>query len=162
MRGDDGKDYEAEYFGFEDLEPGTGVTLSRWGDRDWMIELEDDWSLFDGEPDVLAGVYTTKDGLVLDELSVRLAGGRVWSFGYAVHNPNGSTMYFDPAPFVLKTADGAEINTAAPHVPADEVWAENVTRVSTTIMSPELVHLGDEISFWYDGTFLGTVTAREF
>jgi hypothetical protein len=29
-------------------------------------------------------------------------------------------------------------------------------------MSPELVHLGDEISFWYDGAFLGTVIAEEF
>ncbi len=162
VRGDDGKDYEAEYIGFEDLEPGTVVTLSQRGGRDWMIELENGWSRPDGKPDVPAGVYTTKDGLVLDELSVRLAGGRVWSFGYAVHNPNDRTMYFDPTPFVLKTADGTELRTAASHVSADEVWANNVTRVSTTIMSPELVHLGDEISFWYDGTFLGTVTAREF
>ena len=63
---------------------------------------------------------------------------------------------------MLKTADGTEIKTAASYVSADEVWAGNVTRVSTTIMSPELVHLGDEISFWYDGSFLGTVIAKEF
>ncbi len=42
VRGDDGRDYEAGYIGFEELEPGTEVTLSQWGGRDWMIEPEDD------------------------------------------------------------------------------------------------------------------------
>ena len=59
------------------------------------------------------GVYTTADGIVIDELSVRLAGGRTWSFGYALRNPRGETMFFDPSLFVLKTADGTEIKTAA-------------------------------------------------
>ena len=44
VRGEDGRDYEAEYIGFEDLEPGTEVILSQWFDGDWMIELENDWS----------------------------------------------------------------------------------------------------------------------
>ena len=127
-----------------------------------MIELKEDRGQTDSKPEIPKGVYTTADGIVIDELSVRLAGGRIWSFGYAIHNPNDKTMYFDPSPFVLKTADGTEIKTAAPYVSADEVWANNVTRVSATIMSPELVNLGDEISFWYDGTFLGTVIAQEF
>ena len=162
VRGDDGELYEAEYIGFEDLEPGVNVTLSRWGDRDWTIELENGWPRSDDTLEIPKGAYTTADGIVIDELSVRLTGGRIWSFGYAIHNPNDRTMYFDPSPFVLKTADGTEIKTAAPYVSADEVWANNVTRVSTTIMSPELVNLGDEISFWYDGTFLGTVIAQEF
>ena len=160
VRGDDGELYEAEYIGFEDLEPGVKVTLSQRGGRDWRIEREENRSW--PEPEIPAGVYTTADGIVIDELSVRLSGGRIWSFGYAIHNPNDKTMYFDPSPFVLKTADGTEIKTTAPYVSADEVWANNVTRVSTTITSPELVNLGDEISFWYNGTFLGTVTAREF
>lgn len=162
VRGDDGELYEAEYIGFEDLEPGAKVTLSQRGGRDWMIELKEDRGQTDSKPEIPKGVYTTADGIVIDELSVRLAGGRIWSFGYAIHNPNDKTMYFDPSPFVLKTADGTEIKTAAPYVSADEVWANNVTRVSATIMSPELVNLGDEISFWYDGTFLGTVIAQEF
>lgn len=161
VRGDDGELYEGEYIGFEDLEPGDEVTLSRRG-SDWRIEKEDDWSWPHNEPKIPEGVYTTTDGIVIDELSVRLAGGRSWSFGYALHNPKDETMYFDPSPFVLKTADGTEIKTAAPYVSKDEIWANNVTRVSVTIMSPELVNLGDEISFWYDGTFLGTVTAQEF
>lgn len=161
VRGYDGELYEGEYIGFEALDPGAEVTLSRRG-SDWWIEKEDDWSWSHDEPALPEGVYTTADGIVIDELSVRLAGGRIWSFGYALHNPNNETMYFDPSPFVLKTADGTEIRTAAPYVSADEIWANNVTRVSTTIMSPELVNLGDEISFWYNGTFLGTVISQEF
>lgn len=162
VKADDGTLYEAEYIGFEDLRPGTAIVLSQRGGRDWMIELKEDRGQTDSKPETPEGVYTTADGIVIDELSVRLAGGRIWSFGYAIHNPNDKTMYFDPSPFVLKTADGTEIKTAAPYVSADEVWANNVTRVSTTIMSPELVNLGDEISFWYDGAFLGTVIAQEF
>lgn len=162
VRADDGTLYEAEYIGFEELSPGEEVTLSKRGGRDWMIEREDDWSWHSSTPEIPAGAYTTADGIVVDELSVRLAGGRTWSFGYALHNPHDKTMTFDPSLFVLKTADGTEIRTAAPYVSADEIWANNVTRTSTTIMSPDLVHLGDEISFWYDGVFLGTVTAKEF
>ena len=162
VRVDDGTLYEAEYIGFEDLEPGTAVILSQWGGRDWTIELKDASSRPHSKPQIPAGVYTTADGIVIDELSVHLAGGQTWGFGYALHNPGDKTVYFDPSPFVLKTADGTEIKTAASYVSADEVWAGNVTRVSTTIMSPELVHLGDEISFWYDGSFLGTVIAQEF
>ena len=161
VRGDDGTLYEGEYIGFEKLEAGVEVTLSKRG-MDWSIDPVDQRPSFSDAPTTPAGVYTTADGIVIDELGVELAGGRTWSFSYALHNPTDKTMYFDPSPFVLKTADGTEIKTAAPYVSADEIWANNVTRVSTTIMSPELLQLGDEISFWYDGTFLGTVTAREF
>ena len=71
-------------------------------------------------------------------------------------------MFFDPSLFVLKTADGTEIKTAAALVSSDEIWPNNVTRASVTIMSPELVRLGDAISFWYNGAFLETVIAQEF
>ena len=71
-------------------------------------------------------------------------------------------MFFDPSLFVLKTADGTEIKTAAALVSPDEIWPNNVTRASVTIMSPELVRLGDAISFWYNGAFLETAIAQEF
>ena len=44
--GEDGELYEGEYFfGFEDLEPGTEVIVSKMG-KDWRIELEDPWSMY--------------------------------------------------------------------------------------------------------------------
>ena len=161
VRGDDGALYEGEYIGFEKLEAGAEVTLSKRG-MDWSIDPVDQRPSFSDAPTTPAGVYTTADGIVIDELSVRLAGGRTWSFGYTLHNPRGETMVFDPSLFVLKTADGTEIKTAAPLVSPDEVWANNVTRTSVTIMCPELVRLGDAISFWYNGVFLETVIAQEF
>ena len=162
VRADDGTLFEAEYIGFQDLEPGARVTLSQRGGQRWSIETEDIRPLHDSAQKKPEGVYTTADGIVIDELSVRLAGGRTWSFGYALHNPRGETMVFDPSLFVLKTADGTEIKTAAPLVSPDEIWSNNVTRSSVTILSPELVRLGDAISFWYNGTFLETVIAQEF
>ncbi len=162
VRADDGTLFEAEYIGFQDLEPGVRVTLSQRGGRRWSIETEEIRPSQDSAQKNPEGVYTTADGIVIDELSVRLAGGRTWSFGYALHNPRGETMVFDPSLFVLKTADGTEIKTAASLVSPDEIWANNVTRTSVTIMSPELVRLGDAISFWYNGVFLETVIAQEF
>ena len=162
VRADDGTLYEAEYIGFQDLEPGARVTLSQRGGQRWSIEPEDVRPSHDSAQIIPEGVYTTTDGIVIDELSVRLAGGRTWSFGYALHNPRGETMFFDPSLFVLKTADGTEIKTAAALVSPDEIWPNNVTRASVTIMSPELVRLGDAISFWYNGAFLETVIAQEF
>ena len=86
VRADDGTLFEAEYIGFQNLEPGVRVTLSQRGGQRWSIEPEDVRPSQDSAQKIPEGVYTTADGIVIDELSVRLAGGRTWSFGYALHN----------------------------------------------------------------------------
>ena len=160
MRTDSGDTMECEYIGFEDLEPGTQVVLSKRG-RGWMIELPFKWGSAKDEPQ--EHLYTTKDGVTLDDLDVRLAGGRIWSFAYTLANPTAKDAAFDPSLFVLKRADGTEIPTMARAVSKDQVSAGTTYfRISINIGKADAVSLGEEVSFWYDGVFLGTVTAREF
>ena len=160
VRTDSGDRMECEYIGFEDLAPGTGVVLSKWG-RGWMIELPFSWGSADDEP--VEHLYTTKDGVTLDDPDVRLAGGRIWSFAYTLANPTAKDAEFDPSLFVLKRADGTEIPTMARAVSGDRVSAGTTYyRVSINIGNADALKLGEEVSFWYDGVFLATVTAREF
>ena len=154
--------YECEYIGFEDLAPGCKVTMEKWG-RDWMIEPADDGPASAPAAETPAPLYTTKDGITLDDLSVQLAGGKVWSFSCTLTNPTAKDAELDPSLFVLRRADGTELKTMAPYVSKDRVSAGTTYfRTSITIGKAEAVQMGEEISFWYDGTFLGTATAREF
>jgi hypothetical protein len=154
--------YECEYIGFEELAPGTAVTMEKWG-RDWMIKPADNGFSSAPAAETPAPLYTTKDGVTLDDLSVQLAGGKVWSFSYTLANPTEKDAEFDPSLFTLKRADGTELVTLAPYVSRDQVHAGTTYfRISITIGRAETVKLGEEISFWYDGNFLGTVTAKEF
>lgn len=106
--------------------------------------------------------YTLANGLTIDELSVVLAGGKMWSFGYALENPTGSVQSFDPSKFVLRNADGIAVSTYASYVSADEVKPGVPLRTSVNIGMKDALNLGDEIYFFYDGIFLGTAVAREF
>ena len=106
--------------------------------------------------------YTLSNGLTIDELSVVLAGGRMWSFGYALENPTGSLQTFDPSKFELRNSDGIAVSTYASFVSADEVKPGVPLRTSVNIGMKDALNLGDEIYFFYDGVFLGTAVAREF
>ena len=160
VRTDSGDTMECEYIGFEDLAPGTGVVLSKWG-RGWMIELPFSWGSADDKPE--EHLYDTKDGVTLDDPDVRLAGGRIWSFAYTLANPTEKDAEFDPSLFVLRRSDGTEIPTMARAVSKDRVSAgTRYFRVSINIGKADAVKLGEEVSLWYDGVFLATVTAREF
>lgn len=160
VRAEDGALYECEYIGFEELEPGTEVTVSKWG-RDWMAEPSSGWGPAPAETE--PPLFTTAEGITLDDLSVQLAGGSVWSFSCTLTNPTGKDAEFDPSLFTLKHADGTELKTMAPYVSGDLLRAGTTYyRISITIGKADAVELGEEISFWYDGTFLRTVTAKEF
>ena len=159
-----GETYQCQHYGFEELEPGTEVRLSPLG-KSWRIEPADDGLGFSSGPaaETPPPLYTTADGITLDDPVVRLAGGRLWSFAYTLANPTDKDAEFDPSLFVLKRADGTELRTMAGYVSRDQVQAGTTYyRVSITIGKADAVRLGEEISFWYDGTFLGTVTASEF
>ena len=91
-----------------------------------------------------------------------LAGGRMWSFGYALENPTGSLQTFDPSKFELRNSDGIAVSTYASFVSADEVKPGVPLRTSVNIGMKDALNLGDEIYFFYDGVFLGTAVAREF
>ena len=106
--------------------------------------------------------YTLPNGLTIDELSVDLASGRIWSFGYALENPTGTAQSFDPSKFVLRDAEGTAVKTYASFVSADEVKPGVPLRTSVNIGTADALNLGDEIYFFYDGVFLGTAVAREF
>ena len=106
--------------------------------------------------------YTLSNGLTIDELSVVLAGGRMWSFGYALQNPTGTVQSFDPSGFVLRNADGTAVSTYASFVSADEVKPGVPLRTSVSIGMKDALNPGDEIYFFYDGVFLGTAVAKEF
>ena len=106
--------------------------------------------------------FTLSNGLKIDELSVVLAGGRMWSFGYALENSTGSVQSFDPSKFVLRNADGTAVSTYASYLSADEVKPGVPLRTSVNIGTKDALNLGDEIYFFYDGIFLGTAVAREF
>ena len=163
VQAEDGETYECEYIGFEELKPGTEVTMEKWG-RDWMIEPKDEgFSFGQGSAETPPPLYTTKDGITLDDLSVQLAGGKVWSFSFTLTNPTEKDAEFDPSLFTLKRADGTELKTMAPYVSKDQVHAGTTYfRISISIGRADAVQLGEEISFWYDGSCLGTVTAEEF
>lgn len=106
--------------------------------------------------------YTLPNGLTIDELSVVLAGGRMWSFGYALQNPTGSAQSFDPSKFVLRDSEGNAIKTYASFVSADEVKPDVPLRTSVNIGTADALNLGDEVYFFYNGVFLGTSVARDF
>lgn len=112
--------------------------------------------------DAAALPYTLPNGLTIDELSVVLAGGRMWSFGYALENPTGSAQSFDPSKFVLRDSEGNAIKTYASFVSADEVRPGVPLRTSVNIGTADALNPGDEVYFFYDGIFLGTSVAREF
>ena len=163
VQGEDGEIYECEYIGFEDMEPGTAVTISKWG-KDWMAEPVDDgfpFSSKDEEPK--QHLYTSESGITVDDLDVRLAGGKIWSFAYTLANPTDKDAEFDPSLFVLKGADGKEIPTRAKSVSKDQVSAGTTYfRISISIGTADALKLGDVVSFYYDGVFLDKVTAKEF
>ena len=64
--GDDGELYEGEYlFGFEDLEPGTGVILS-WRHGEWSLDLDEDpWASFDSWTAEYEEPLYTSDGEII-------------------------------------------------------------------------------------------------
>ena len=164
VQADDGEIYECKYYDFGELEPGTEVTISAMG-KSWRIEPVDSGFAF-GHGTVetpAAALYTTADGITVDDLSVQLAGGKVWSFSYTLANPTAKDAEFDPSLFVLTRADGTELKTMAPYVSKDTVKAGTTYfRISINIGKADALKLGDEISFAYDGTSLGSVTAEEF
>ena len=161
VRTEDGEELECEYIGMDELQPGQEVEIYAWGPEDWMIELTDSWADWEPEPaETPAPDYVTENGITVSELKVRRA-GTIWNFGYYLYNPADETQYFDPSGFVLKAADGTEITTAAKYVSEDEVWADNITTVSLGILDQDAISPGDEISVYYNGTLLGTVTATE-
>ena len=104
--------------------------------------------------------YTLANGLTIDELKVSLAGGKIWSFGYALENPTGSVQTFEPSKFELRNADGTAVKTYASYVSADEVKPGVPLRTSVNIGTADALNAGDEIYFFYDGVFLGTAIAR--
>ena len=106
--------------------------------------------------------YTLENGLQIDELSVTVSGVNSWNFGYALHNPTDQVQIFQPTRIVLKTAEGKTIRTAAAYLSDDEVKPGLPLRVNTRIMDGNLLHLGDEVYYFYDDVFLGVVIAREF
>ena len=123
---------------------------------------ENDQIKLPAKSDAPALPYTLGNGLTIDELSVVLAGGKMWSFGYALENPTGSMQSFDPSKFELRNSDGIAVSTYASFVSADEVKPGVPLRTSVNIGMKDALNLGDEIYFFYDGIFLGTAVAREF
>ena len=123
---------------------------------------ENDQIKLPAKSDAPALPYTLGNGLTIDELSVVLAGGKMWSFGYALENPTGSMQSFDPSKFELRNSDGIAVSTNASFVSADEVKPGVPLRTSVNIGMKDALNLGDEIYFFYDGIFLGTAVAREF
>lgn len=105
--------------------------------------------------------YTLENGVQIDELSVSHS-GQSWYFGYAVTNTTKEMQTFQLKHFSLKTADGKTIRTAAAFVSDDELRPGVTRRGNGKIMDDSLLHLGDQVYYFYGDVFLGVVTAKEF
>ena len=127
-----------------------------------LPDIEGDGGDLPSPSSAVALPYALENGLQLDELSVTVLNGTSWSFGYALHNPTDQVQTFEAKRIVLKTAQGKTIRTAAPYLSDDEVKPGVPLRCNTRIIDGDLLHLGDEVYYFYDDVFLGVVIAREF